>query len=412
MSLAAPSGGASPRPPPRSRSQSRADGALQRLGRARRCYACRAPFREAHFFYGSLCPPCAAHNFAKRTQTANLRGRVALVTGARITSGHETALKLLRAGATVIGTTRFPRDAAERFGAERDFGAWARRLHLYGLDFRVPGWVEAFAEHVRVNFDRLDVLINNAAQTIRRPAPFYAHLVPGECAPPGDVARRLWPTLAAGRDFAAGQARGLGARGDGAGLSALLSQAAVLPDDLAALGPADAPAIVGAAIDAREVNSWAQRLGDVAGAECLEALLVNAAAPFLLSGGLRPLMARDALAAKWVVNVAAVEGQFSRRQKDDRHPHLNMAKAALNMLTRSSAEGFARDRIFMNSVDVGWFSNGEPAHVADAMRERGFSLPLDATDAAARVCDPVFSGVLTGENTYGKLLKDYRPVDW
>ncbi|HEU4533449.1 MAG TPA: SDR family NAD(P)-dependent oxidoreductase, partial [Polyangiaceae bacterium] len=341
------------------RPSARAEGASRRLGRARRCYACRAPFREAHFFYDSLCPPCAAHNFAKRVQTASLRGRVALVTGARITSGYETALKLLRAGATVIGTTRFPRDAAERFGAERDFGSWSRRLHLYGLDFRVPGWVEAFAEHVAASFDRLDVLVNNAAQTVRRPAPFYAHLVPGECAPAGDVDPRLRPALAANRDFAAGLARGRG-RGERAGLSALLSQAPVLPDDVAALGPAGGPAIVGAGVDAREANSWAQRLGEVAGAECLEALLVNAAAPFLLSGRLRPLMARDALAAKWVVNVAAVEGQFSRRQKDDRHPHLNMAKAALNMLTRSAADGFARDRIFMNSVDVGWFSNGEP----------------------------------------------------
>ncbi|HEU4537312.1 MAG TPA: oxidoreductase, partial [Polyangiaceae bacterium] len=201
-------------------------------------------------------------------------------------------------------------------------------------------------------------------------------------------------------------------RGEAGALSALLTQVPVLPDDVAALGPAGGPAIVGEAIDAREANSWVQRLGDVVSAECLEALVVNAAAPFILSGRLRSLMARDALAAKWVVNVAAVEGQFSRRHKDDRHPHLNMAKAALNMLTRSSAEGFARDRIFMNSVDVGWFSNGEPARVADAMRGRGFSLPLDATDAAARVCDPVFSGVRTGVNDYGKLLKDYRPVDW
>lgn len=410
--------------------------ASRRLGPARRCYVCRASFVEAHFFYDSLCPPCAAFNFAKRGQTADLRGRVALVTGARVTSGHAAALRLLRAGATVIGTTRFARDAAARFGAEPDFGTWSRRLHLYGLDFRAPGWVEAFAAHVAGAFGRLDLLVNNAAQTVRRPSSFYAHLVPAECAPARDVDPKLVPVLAAGRDFEAGLWRrpdrseapaAHGPEHAPGALSALLSQVAVLPDDVAVLGPsggagdrwADAPAglraIVGAtggALDPRDVNSWVLSLGDVATAECLETLLVNAAAPFVLIGRLRALMARHPLADKWIVNVSAVEGQFSRRQKDGRHPHLNMAKAALNMLTRTSADDYARDRIFMNSVDVGWFSNGEPFAVAAAMRERGFTLPLDEIDAAARICDPVFSGVATGVNVHGKLLKDYRAVAW
>jgi len=387
----------------------------RRAGRARRCYVCSGAYTQPHCFYGSLCPPCAALNFAKRTQTADLTGRVAVVTGARITSGYATALKLLRAGATVIGTTRFPREAATRFGGEHDFGAWSGRLHLYGLDFRSPAWVDAFAEHLATTFGRLHVLVNNAAQTVRRPAPLYTHLVPLECAPLRDVAARLRPLLAQGQGFCA--ERG----GRGGALSALLSQVNVLPEDSTPL--ALAAALGGSAVpgddrtcpaprDLRDRNSWTLRLGDVASGECLEVLLVNTAAPFILAGRLRELMARDVMADKWIVNVTAVEGQFSRRHKDGRHPHLDMAKAALNMLTRTSADDYARDRIHMNSVDVGWFSNGEPASIAAAMAGRGFSLPLDAIDAAARVCDPIFTGVSVGVSAHGKLLKDYRSVAW
>ena len=352
----------------------------------------------------------------RRNQTADLSGRVALVTGARVSSGYATTLKLVRAGAVVIGTTRFPRDAAARFAAEPDYRSWSRRLHLYGLDFRSPAWVEAFAGHIAASVARLDILINNAAQTVRRPAPFYAPLVPAECmrGPEGTApGARL---LAAGREFVHQQTIGSAGAMSGplpGALSAMLSQVPVLPEDIAALAAeAGIVATDDGIRDLRASNSWMLRLGEVATAECLEVLLVNAAAPFVLAGRLRELMARDVLADKWIVNVAAVEGQFSRRQKDARHPHLNMAKAALNMLTRSAAADYARDRIYMNSVDVGWFSNGEPAAVADAMRGRGFTLPLDEVDAAARVCDPIFSGVRTGTNVHGKLLKDYCPVEW
>ncbi len=352
----------------------------------------------------------------RRNQTADLSGRVALVTGARVSSGYATTLKLVRAGALVIGTTRFPRDAAARFAAEPDYHSWSRRLHLYGLDFRSPAWVEAFAGHIAASVARLDILINNAAQTVRRPAPFYAPLVPAECMPGREATAPGARLLAAGREFADQHTTGPASEMTGplpGALAAMLSQVPVLPEDLATLAAEAGIVAANDGIrDLRTRNSWMLRLGEVATAECLEVLLVNAAAPFVLAGRLRGLMARDALADKWIVNVAAVEGQFSRRQKDARHPHLNMAKAALNMLTRTAAADYARDRIYMNSVDVGWFSNGEPSAVADAMRGRGFTLPLDEVDAAARVCDPIFTGVRTGANVHGKLLKDYCPVEW
>ncbi|MCE9579847.1 MAG: SDR family oxidoreductase, partial [Deltaproteobacteria bacterium] len=344
----------------------------------------------------SLCPTCAPVHYAKRTQTADLRGKIALVTGARVTSGHAIALKLLRAGATVIGTTRFPRDAAARFATEPDFTTWRDRLHLHGLDFRAAGWVEAFADHLARSFHALHILINNAAQTVRRPAPFYAHLVAGECASEVPVALR--PLLASDTAMSSDAPPGLAAR---------MSQAQVLPEDARAL-----PGTSADALDLRDHNTWTLGLGAVASAECLETLLVNAAAPFILTGRLRALMNRDPLADKWVVNVTAVEGQFARAQKSGRHPHLDMAKAALNMLTRSAADDYARDRIYMNSVDVGWFSSGEPAPVIAAMQAQGFALPIDVIDAASRACDPIFTGVATGVQIHGKLLKNYAPVAW
>ncbi len=395
--VATPIAGPSPR-----EASTRADG----VGR---CHACRGRLVAVHPRYVGLCAPCGGRHQGKRTQTADLSGRVALVTGARVSSGFATTLKLLRAGAVVIGTSRFPRDAAVRFAAEPDFACWSGRLHLYGLDFRSPAWVEAFTAHIASTVERLDILINNAAQTVRRPASFYTHLVEDECASIQAMDPRVRRVLAAGQAFAGGSfAVGAGSASATPGaLSAMLSQVRVLPEDAVAL-----PGGAGPAPDLRASNSWLLRLGEVATAECLEVLLVNAAAPFVLAGRLRERMARDALADKWIVNVSAVEGQFSRRQKNDRHPHLNMAKAALNMLTRSSAADYARDRIYMNSVDVGWFSNGEPAAVAAAMRSRGFVLPLDEIDAAARVCDPIFSGIRTGRSVHGKLLKDYGVVDW
>jgi len=108
-----------------------------------------------------------------------------------------------------------------------------------------------------------------------------------------------------------------------------------------------------------------------------------------------------------------MEGQFYRRFKTDRHPHTNMAKAALNMMTRTSAADYLADGIHMNSVDTGWITDEDPAAIAAAKTEvHGFHPPLDIVDGAARIVDPIFQGFLTGEHAYGLFLKDYQPVPW
>jgi NAD(P)-dependent dehydrogenase (short-subunit alcohol dehydrogenase family) len=376
-----------------------------------------------HFFYHSMCPDCARLNHAKRQQTADLRGRVALVTGARLKIGYQTALSLLRAGAHVIATTRFPRDAASRYAREPDAATWTGRLDIHGLDLRHTPSVEVFAAHLDRRLGRLDFLINNAAQTVRRPPGFYAHLLAGEQGPVGPLARAM---LAAHQDLCAELRGGTGGaedaivawRGGDPALGLLaapaLTQLPLTPDDQEQLGfPPGELDLDAQQVDRRRVNSWRLALAEVPAAELLEVHLVNAIAPFILTSRLRPLMERQRTDDKHVVNVSAMEAQFSRKKKTDKHPHTNMAKAALNMMTRTSAVDFARAGIFMNSVDTGWVTDEDPLHHVDRKQEvHDFHPPLDAVDGAARVLDPLYTGFATGRHPWGLFLKDYRSVDW
>jgi NAD(P)-dependent dehydrogenase (short-subunit alcohol dehydrogenase family) len=426
-------------------------GPVRRLIEPRACYVCKADYDEVHDFYDSMCPPCAQLNYARRFPNGDLRDRVALVTGARIKIGFQTALILLRQGARVIVTSRFPRDAAQRFAAVDDFARFADRLHIYGLDLRHIPSVELFAAHVRRRYPHLDILINNAAQTVRRPAAFYTHLLGLETQSPETLPAMWRPLLAdhlaltsaigaAGRDVDAGvttlvqlppeTSRGLiGFRGarPGVGLtdSARLSQQPCGDED-AGLGldvrtraevdklfPTGKLDVDLQQVDLRPHNSWRMTVSDVPTGELLEVHLVNAVAPFVLCARLRPLLARSPHAARFVVNVSAMEAQFSRNKKTDKHPHTNMAKAALNMLTRTSAMDYAQARIYMNSVDTGWVTDEDPVHhVVRKQTVHRFYPPLDVLDGAARVVDPIFSGLGSESPPFGLFFKDYRVIPW
>ena len=394
------------------------------------CYVCKADFREVHFFYDALCPSCAELNWNKRSPSADLRGRVALVTGARVKIGFHAALMLLRCGAHVIVTTRFPRDAAERYAAEEDASQWLDRLEIFGLDLRHTPSVEAFAQFLNTGYQgeglpRLDFLINNACQTVRRPVGFYDHLMQAEEKPIEQLGAGARQSLEAYEQMRGetqqddqGTRHALVAAAGAVGLRdpAALSQLALLEEDLdrsTHLFPAGQLDADLQQIDLREINSWRLPLADVSAVELLEVQLVNAVAPFILNARLKPLMLKVPTKDKHIVNVSAVEGQFSRRLKTDRHPHTNMAKAALNMMTRTSAADYLQDGIHMNSVDTGWITDEDPAAIAERKkREQGFHPPLDIVDGAARIVDPIFTGLLTGKHTWGAFLKDYFPTDW
>jgi NAD(P)-dependent dehydrogenase (short-subunit alcohol dehydrogenase family) len=397
------------------------------LNQERTCYVCKQSFTEVHRYYDSMCGACGDFNYAKREQTADLTGQYALVTGARVKIGYQASLKLLRAGAHVIATTRFPVDAAQRYSQETDFSVFRERLEIQGMDLRHTPSVELFARFLLERLPRLDHIVNNACQTVRRPAGFFQHLLAREAAPFDALPKSLRITLAGHDELrrtlqasstpAGGSLITATNRAHAEGLvhSAALSQRHYLDEDFLdseALFPSNRYDEDRQQVDLREMNSWRLRLHEVETPELLEVQLVNAIAPYILNARLKPLMVRTPGRHKHVVNVSAMEGQFYRSFKTEKHPHTNMAKAALNMMTRTSAPDFVKDGIHMNAVDTGWITDEDPAVHAARKAESGFSPPLDIIDGASRIIDPIFAGRLTGIHVWGQFLKDYKPAPW
>jgi len=384
----------------------------RKLNKPERCYICKGEYTEVHFFYHLLCPACAEFNHRMRHLSTDLTGRTALITGGRVKIGFQTVLKLLRDGAKVIVTTRFPNAAARRFHAENDSQEWEHRLQLYALDLRNIPAVEAFSQHLLATEPALDIIIHNAAQTIRRPPGFYRELLALEHASqdflaieaPRLVQSSPSTLMVSQRTFSDSQE--LKEKEEAATSAVALSAVRnVLPVD--ALEDNEERA------DFRDHNSWLLRLDEVSAPEMLEVQLVNSVAPFLLNSRLKPLLMRSSFPRRFIVNVSAMEGQF-QRHKTVFHPHTNMAKAALNMMTRTSGEDYARDGIYMTSVDTGWITDENPTPKRTRKQEDvGFFPPLDIFDGMARIYHPIAEGINEEKEPYfGIFLKDYVSCPW
>jgi len=397
----------------------------------RNCYVCKDLFTKLHHFYDTMCTECGDFNYAKRFQTADVKGQVAVITGSRLKIGYHITLMLLRGGATVIATTRFPVDSALRFSKEADFMEWGHRLKIHGLDLRHIPSVEIFCNYIEQQYDKLDILINNAAQTVRRPAGFYQHLIQNEERPIATLPqfvkellldhtnclqelKVLTSTASSNKNMPVtwhGPEPGIGLRA-----SAKLSQIpysfdnTLVAKEIFPEGELDADL---QQVDLRKTNSWRLKLGEIETTEMIEVQLVNSVAPFVLCNRLSELMKKENTGKKHIINVSAMEGKFHTFFKEARHPHTNMAKAALNMLTHTSSGVLAKDGIYMNAVDTGWVTDEDPAELAKKKQElHDFQPPLDIVDGAARVMDPLFDGINTGKHWCGKFLKDYRPISW
>lgn len=384
------------------------------------CHICKKNINGKHFFYKLLCQDCGELNYTKRTSTSDLSNRIALVSGARVKIGYYVGLRLLRNGAKVIALTRFPHDAALRYAKESDFEQWKHNLDIYGLDFRDLRSVDAFIQYLYHSYPYIDILINNAAQTVRRPPKYYEHLLPIERKPISELPESARILLSSKNNFQGKKSLFSSNEKTNAIINSkeksfmnsvelsqipLIEEDFIIKEDLLPKGELDQ---YNEQIDLRDYNTWVTHLEDVSIPEILEVQLINQVVPTMFVSKLKKLLLKSPKMDKYIVNVSSAEGQFSL-SKDGRHPHTCIAKAALNMLTFSIAEDYAFENIYVTSADPGWVTEQFPRK-GTGRRKHYFALDLE--DAATRVCDPIFMGV--NENKYWRccLFKHFKKARW
>ncbi|MEN0053128.1 MAG: SDR family oxidoreductase [Mucilaginibacter sp.] len=357
------------------------------LFNTRFCYSCNAGYTQLHFFYHRLCPACAALNYEHRFKQHNFEGYNVVVTGGRVKVGYATALQFLRSGAKVLLTTRFPALALEQLQKEPDYITWQNAITVYGLDLRNLQAVDHFIVFCKAHFTHLDILVNNAAQTIKYTADYYQPLIAREHQlllqnPAPQITANQTPVTALQNNLPMPE-----------GLELQINR-------------------FGQPVDHRDQNSWNSTLTEIGLEELLEVNLINQISPYRMIAGLKSLMINSPHAERFVINVTSSEGQFNYPYKTIFHPHTNMTKAALNMLTRTTAPDFIKDGIYMTGVDVGWISTGAVESKRALQFERLKIPPLDPLDGAMRIIQPI-TDVLAGNKTlFGILLKDYKPAAW
>lgn len=365
------------------------DTTYKTLNKPKGCYCCQEKFNKLHFFYNRLCPDCAESNYEQRFKTVDLKNRNVIITGGRVKVGFATTLKLLRSEANVILTTRFPALALDDFKKETDYNLWKNKLTIYGLDLRNLKAVEHFISYYKSKYHTLDILVNNAAQTIKYDDKYYlpvvdkeqkllalykneTNLIPNETTVIEDV--KLLANASDNNDFEMNR--------------------------------------FGQPVDVRTKTSWNSTLEEVSMYELLEVNLINQISPYFMIKELTPLFKNSEFDKRFIINVTSTEGIFSHRKKTIFHPHTNMTKAALNMLTKTSGADYEKDDIYMYAVDVGWISTGAKEVLRKKQFEDGYIPPLDSVDGASRILHPIIEALNGTPILVGTLLKDYKVSPW
>jgi len=363
------------------------DQGFTQLRLEKNCYACNSKYILAHSFYNRLCPLCSETNYENRFKEVDLTNRNVILTGGRVKIGYATALKFLRANANLTLTTRFPGIALSQLQKEKDYDQWKDNLRVYGLDLRNLKAVKEFIYHYKNQNECLDILVNNAAQTIKYTDEYYVPILQSE--------QRLLKNYENHPLLSVNKTDVVSAK--------MLFNTTEVKTELNRFGNP---------IDNREKNSWNSTLEEIPMTELLEVNLINQISPYLLIKELSPLMKKSSFKYKFIINVTSSEGQFSYDNKTIFHPHTNMTKAALNMLTRTSAKEYQNYDILMTAVDVGWVSTGAKEALRKRQFEAGYIPPLDSVDGAARIMHPIIEAVENENLIVGKLIKNYREEIW
>jgi len=353
------------------------------------CYMCKRKITSYHKHYQHMCSLCGHINWSKRHIIYNMEGWNTVVTGGRVKIGFETALRLLRNKANVIVSTRFSADALERYKAEKDYDIWKKQLSIVQVNFLSVKSVQEFVNFIKSTYDTLDILVNNAAQTIRRAAEFYQNETKKTIDDPYNNIK-----LIVDKDLNIPSLNEL----------KMLSDKAPKDDfdeiDIEKYFPPGEVDEFGQQIDLNPINTWVLEMGNIDIKECAEVHLINSIIPFALISSLMPIMKRRGEDFSWIVNVSSMEGCFNREKSTSR-PHTNMAKASLNMMTRTSSGTLIKDHVVLFSVDTGWNNNQMP-------KSYGTVTPVDCVDGAARILDPIYRKL----KTPGVFYKDFKETNW
>ena len=395
------------------------------------CYICKKKLipGKIHQFYGNICEKCGNYNYSLRTIKIDLYGRIAIVTGGRIKIGFYISTKLLSYGCKVITTTRFPKDTLFKYKAHPDYEKWKNNLTIYPIDFRFFDSTIKFIEYINDNFPHLDILINNAAQTIRRTSSYYKYLLPIETKelnkeddlkiikndylnikkqlPEGDIKKEKQNSLVLQSNQEYNELLPL---------SVITSQIKIMEENeqsrIYIMGNDGQPYDF-----SKGKNSWNLELDEIYFQEFTEVQIINAWTPYYLCAKLKPMMMKSPFPDKYIVNVTAVEGIFNHFKRTT-HVHTNMAKAALNMFTRTCGSYLKDLGIYMTCVDTGWVSHMNEMNKIIEGENKDYSefemanVPLDELDGAMRVLHPIIEGIKNKNYLFGILLKDYVKSKW